>query len=415
MAGIEAHDAVVREGRGREVTSSKDQAAGSSIDRPMAGLDVLRFLAAVMVMVFHFGYWFSYGGEPVVAGNTSLAAGTWWGWIGVQIFFVISGFVIALSAEHRSVQAFMRSRVLRLLPGLMVFAVLSFVVLVTYEGVPLSDGLILLRKSLVLFPKGPWVDGVYWSLTVEVVFYAGIALLLAFKAFDRLQDIVKICAVLSLFLAFAILAADAGYVSQSAQQALASVRDDYWSRFALISTGPYFITGLALYFLHRYGLRWDWLAVLGAAVVASEVQIYYWAVREMPQMALESQAAVPGVIFALAVVLLVAIALWQDTHSQLSPPLRAFARTLGLASYPLYLVHFVTGRMVYSWLIGYGVSQLAAMVVAMGLCVVISFVFAIYAEPLVRQRLALIYDKAASFLDGRTGRRGARPGIAPAE
>lgn len=414
MVGIKGGAAVI-EGRERQVMSSAEWAESASPDRPMAGLDVLRFLAAVMVMVFHFGYWFSFGGEPIVAGSQALAAATWWGWVGVQIFFVISGFVIALSAEHRSARPFIRSRVLRLLPGLLVFAVLSFVVLVTYQGMPLGFGLYLLGKSLVLFPKGPWVDGVYWSLTVEIVFYAGIAVLLALKAFDRLKAVVKVGAALSLLLAFAILAADAGAFSQPVQQVIASVRDEYWSRFALISTGPYFITGLALYFLRRDGLRRDWVAVLAAAVAASEVQIYHWAVREMPQIAMGWQALLPGVIFAAAVMLLLAIARAQATKLAPSPTLIRLARTLGLASYPLYLVHFVTGRMIYGVLLGLGLSQPSAMALAMGLCIVISVAFAMYAEPLVRRKLAAIYDKAEAMIDSLAEHRGRRPGIASAK
>jgi peptidoglycan/LPS O-acetylase OafA/YrhL len=54
------------------------------------------------------------------------------GWVGVEIFFVISGFVIAFTAEGASSRAFLRSRVLRLVPGPWICATIA---LVLYDGV----------------------------------------------------------------------------------------------------------------------------------------------------------------------------------------------------------------------------------------------------------------------------------------
>src|SRR5689334_12900580 len=75
-------------------------------------------------MSFHFGY---YGWASQVSTRGAMWAHatafpellpmTWFGWVGVQIFFVISGFVIANSANAVSPIAFARSRVLRLYPA----------------------------------------------------------------------------------------------------------------------------------------------------------------------------------------------------------------------------------------------------------------------------------------------------------
>jgi hypothetical protein len=55
------------------------------------------------------------------------------------------------------------------------------------------------------------------------------------------------------------------------------------------------------------------------------------------------------------------------------------------------------------------------MALAMGLCIVISVAFAMYAEPLVRRKLAAIYDKAEAMIDSLAEHRGRRPGIASAK
>lgn len=415
MAGAEGAGAGTRAGFDQTQTNGSENRAGATGDRQMAGLDLLRFIAAVMVAMFHFGFWFSYIGDGAVSASPGLSAATWWGWIGVQIFFVISGFVIALSAETRTAAAFIRSRILRLAPALYVFALLSFAVLVIYQGVSVGEGLVLLAKSLVLFPVGPWVDGVYWSLTVEIVFYTAIALLLAFGAFGALGGIVKAGAAVSLALAALILLAGAGAFAPPLEHAIASVRDAYWSRFLLISTAPYFITGLCLYFIRRDGVRIDWLAVLVAAVVASEVQIYYWGVREMPQMAAGATAFVPGVIFALAVAAMLAVARGAMSGAVWSDRARRTARALGLASYPLYLVHFVAGHMIYAELLLQGAPQWSAMTLTIGLCVAVSVLFSMYGEAHVRAKFAAAYDAAAAAVWALTLARRARPGVSAAE
>lgn len=78
------------------------------------GVDILRFLAAVLVMLYHYGSWVwafpagvsarATGGIPPHPQLEMLGSG----WVGVQVFFVISGFVIAFSAENSTALRFPR-------------------------------------------------------------------------------------------------------------------------------------------------------------------------------------------------------------------------------------------------------------------------------------------------------------------
>ena len=52
---------------------------------------------------------------------------TWFGWVGVEVFFVISGFVIANSASKTSPIEFLISRALRLYPAVWVCSTATFV------------------------------------------------------------------------------------------------------------------------------------------------------------------------------------------------------------------------------------------------------------------------------------------------
>ena len=68
----------------------------------IVGIDAIRLIAAILVMFFHYGFWVgaypqAANAESVLISFPELYDWTHFGWIGVQIFFVISGFVIAFS------------------------------------------------------------------------------------------------------------------------------------------------------------------------------------------------------------------------------------------------------------------------------------------------------------------------------
>ena len=111
----------------------------------------------------------------------------WVGWVGVEIFFVLSGFVIAYSAEGSSAFAFFRSRFLRLMPAVWICASLVFAVLVAGDIVPFKELMPPYLKTLALIPKPPWIDPVYWSLCVEVFFYGFILCLLLANRFCQVE------------------------------------------------------------------------------------------------------------------------------------------------------------------------------------------------------------------------------------
>lgn len=72
-------------------------------------LDELRFLAALAVALFHFGF------RGKTLSLTEMALPAWipvlkYGYLSVQMFFVISGFVIAYSAEGRTPAQFAIAR-----------------------------------------------------------------------------------------------------------------------------------------------------------------------------------------------------------------------------------------------------------------------------------------------------------------
>src|SRR5208282_1293539 len=78
---------------------------------------------------------------------------------------------------------FLRSRLLRLYPVAWICASLTAI---TTAALGLETPRHLLREwvaSITLFPLPPWIDDVYWTLGVEISFYALVFFLLAFRCF----------------------------------------------------------------------------------------------------------------------------------------------------------------------------------------------------------------------------------------
>lgn len=142
-------------------------------------LDGLRLLAAGAVVAFHFtAYEAPQWGRPVSTVFPELSAVTAYGGFGVQLFFVISGFVIMMSAWGRSLPSFIASRVSRIYPAFWA-AVLLAVLLFRFvwpEGKDVSLRQAAMNLTMMQSAFGVEdVDGVYWTLWTELCFYVLIA------------------------------------------------------------------------------------------------------------------------------------------------------------------------------------------------------------------------------------------------
>ena len=79
-------------------------------------LDGLRILAAVVVLSAHYVHPAIWGADNAELFGP-LATASRYGWLGVELFFMISGFVICMSAWGRPLGSYLRSRVIRLGPA----------------------------------------------------------------------------------------------------------------------------------------------------------------------------------------------------------------------------------------------------------------------------------------------------------
>ena len=150
-------------------------------------LDALRGLAALAVVLFHYTTRYDqlYGhvGRPWLEFP--------WGHFGVQLFFGISGFVIFMTLERtRSLSDFVVSRASRLYPAYWTAMLLTTAVVVSagMDELTRSPAEILVNLTMVPdFLGSPSVDGVYWTLAVELAFYVAMAALWQLRLLRRIE------------------------------------------------------------------------------------------------------------------------------------------------------------------------------------------------------------------------------------
>lgn len=249
----------------------------ASVQRDANNFDFLRFFAASAV-VFGHCYWLSGAGdvEPVRLFTGSMDTAD----IAVNLFFVMSGFLIAASwMNSRSVLDFAAKRALRIFPALCVstlFTVLIIGPLAT--ALPLKDYLLssqtlryLSNTVLVtqfhlpgVFTDNPFpntVNGSVWTLPYEVLMYTTLLAMGLLKVFGRIAVLVV---PISLLLMHFHLAPALGLESDILRK---STR-----------LGMFFFFGSALY-LYRRQLPWNWkvaLSMLALSLLSARTELWFY-------------------------------------------------------------------------------------------------------------------------------------------
>ncbi|MER6275667.1 acyltransferase family protein [Streptomyces sp. 900105245] len=297
-------------------------APGGRRERLLA-LDGLRLVAALMVCLYHYA---GRGGTvseswhqtPAHVFPTLSRAATY-GCLGVQFFFVISGFVICMSSWGRTLGDFFRSRVARLYPAYWVALVLVTAAATVLPAVvhPVRPDEFLVNLTMMQQPMGAdRILGVCWTLWVEVRFYALFALLVVVRGVTYRRVVLFACGWTL-----------AAVVCRTSGNALTDqiVMPDY---------APFFVGGLALYLIHRFGsdlLLWGIVAVswlLGQADATRGL----WHAGAQGDFHREPWVILAIVTLAFAAVAAVALG-WTRWAGW------SWLVTAGALTYPFYLVH----------------------------------------------------------------------------
>lgn len=310
-------------------------------------LDALRGIAAISVVLFH--YTCSLGNVfPTLRSDFRFQ----YGHFGVHLFFVISGFVIFMTINHsRSLADFAFARFARLYPAYWT------AILLTTTGVALGGATnlsippheVMLNFTMLqkLFGARD-VDGVYWTLTRELVFYTAIASLLAFKQLKRTNTIA----------AFLLLVQAAGSIYLRFHG-----KDDFGTRqfsdFLLFPFLHLFIAGIALFQIHQDRSNRNAWFLVGATLVAELL---------LPRADSSVESGTIGHLVVLASIVSVGLVATGRLQWLATRPLL----WLGSISYSLYLVHQDLGRTIIWRLTKAGVPLAVAIVLMLLLALLIA-------------------------------------------
>jgi len=280
-------------------------------------LDLLRFLAACAVMLFHYTY---LGPQNHVwtASFPLLGQIFKYGYLGVDVFFILSGFVILLTAYEKDAVGFTVARMVRLYPAYWICVTLTAVGTVvagaTHKPVTTSEyvaNLTMVQSFLGIRD----VSGVYWTLAVELQFYFLIFLVLLAGQIRRLGLLLGMWLFASILLSFLPPHGIAHF-------------------FLLPEWSSYFIAGAMLFLIHREGQSLYKVSVVGACYLLSAA----YAIKLLP---LGGERLEPG-FSAPVIITVLAVAYGTFLFIALRPRASGGANPfyiLGLITYPLYLLH----------------------------------------------------------------------------
>jgi peptidoglycan/LPS O-acetylase OafA/YrhL len=318
----------------------------------LLAVDGLRFGAAAAVVLYHFTatstvtrYW---GGTPGAELFPLLNGVTRYGWLAVELFFVISGFVVLMSVQGRSLAQFAGSRVGRLFPAYWATIVVTALLHAAWpRGRDVSPGETMANLTMVHEVFGvPSSQVVFWTLLVELQFYLVIAAALALGPLTR-ERVVGLTVLWPL----------AGALTSAV--GLHALSEVLVARYS-----PYFAAGMLLFLLRRDGLASNRWAV---AALAGNVTLACVRVVAAADGAAELQGVPVSRAVAVVVVLASVAAVWVASSPRVvvrgAVPV-ALCTAGGLLTYPLYLVHSEFGYATIEALSARGVAPWATLLAA---------------------------------------------------
>lgn len=330
----------------------------------LLNLDLLRLFSAAMVLLFHYGFRMGISGEGAGIGFPELAPVAMWCEAGLLVFFTISGYVIAMSAEDRPAYEFAAGRIARLWPTFVLCATITAIVL-TFLPLPTLAPPTLAQWSahLVIVSRAlgqPFLDGAYWTIVYEIIFYVWVFVFSALGLFGRHWRAIVVA-----------------WLALSATNELV-VGSGAIQKLFITEYSGFFGFGLCLFKLRASARRDDFGVLTAAAIWACAapfvteplfVEMYAIARPETGLMLMGplSLATVIAAVFLPA--------------CRLSPPV---AIGLGGLTYPLYLLHQNIGYAMFAHFADTG-NRWLVFAFTVAVLVALSWMIARFFEPATRR------------------------------
>lgn len=356
-------------------------------------LDLLRFLAAMAVVLFHYTARSgpAWGGADPLELFPGISEISRYGFLGVQLFFMISGFVILMTAMGRDTASFVTARITRLFPAYIFCVIVTAVVVTVFPRVGQDVTVLQVLTNFTMLQDGLGVapvDGVYWTLWAELRFYFLIAIVSLFRVTYR-----SAVGFMALWLAAAV--------------ALRTEPNLFLSNLLIPAWAPYFIIGMALYLIHRYRsnvMLWALVFASWALAVSRAGELRFFG--GLPEGVVQDQTIVwiiSGFVVLMSVLALGGLR-WVRWR---------FLTTLGLLTYPLYLIHQWVGWVVID-LVRESLGPTVTLLLVLGLMLVVSWLIARFVEAPAQRWLKAHFARALEQMRQASGQRRSQRGASSA-
>jgi peptidoglycan/LPS O-acetylase OafA/YrhL len=329
-----------------------------NVSNRLLELDSLRGIAAVFVLLHHYTF-----------ARPEAKYGFQYGVTGVDLFFIISGFVIFLSLNKiSSWKQFVVNRLVRLYPAYWVcvsFTASIMLFFYFFKNGSFDKWDYLADLTMVQhYFRDNNIDGSYWTLTIELLFYITILLVFILKKINRID---LIC---SFFLIGITLN------ELLVKKHFPSIFNQIGTIYPLVFSFPLFFAGIYFYKLKFENNSWrNYFFIFGSYIVACLV--YNQEAASKCFITTEVYSLILGVYF-LAFILYI--------NDKLKFIVNKITLFFGTISYPLYLIHltfsvlYVIPLLMKNW----HVSFLWSSVIAFSLCVSLATLVTFYVEkPLI--------------------------------
>ncbi|MFH9132909.1 acyltransferase family protein [Streptomyces sp. NPDC017524] len=305
---------------------ASENQGGQSRNPPLRlyALDALRVVAALAVLAFHFA-----GIDKASAVNWGENPRDLFPWLfpfakygsyGVQLFFIISGFVICLSAWGRTPGQFVRARFLRLFPAYWFSVIVALAVYrLLPDGIRTSPSFSDALTNLTMFQvpmKAQHMVGAYWTLWLELCFYlVFLVVLLKPITFQRVYIFCWSWLILSVL------------IQQYANVPLLPT-------LAPALNTSLFVAGITMYLMYRFGPDLKLWLLLGMSWLTMQSDLVEHGDRLRDDLGFDRSPYVALALVTVSYLLVLAVALhWFDRLQW------RWLATAGALVYPLYLLH----------------------------------------------------------------------------
>ena len=263
-----------------------------------------------------------------------------YGNLGVQLFFIISGFVIVQSLKGKTSKEFAVNRFIRLFPLFWIICTVTYIVTLIVPGVfsaHLSEYFI--NMTMFADPINEYsgnhlglIDPSYWTLTVEIIFYIAIGVFTFLFSDKHIRY----------FLFFWLLVSVAAFI--------AHIDENFYMKLALVRHAPYFIFGgaLALIATKQAQNIYERLFDLGLLLCSAGYAAYIHprAIPPYTHPNVLDSTIVTGILIIMFLGIFVLVHLSRYiTNSRIIGMLLI----LGGLTYPLYLLHQTIGNIVINY------------------------------------------------------------------